>query len=72
MLLLTRIAGTEDGRDEFVIRVPGYADEIIVRFYRSSNRNQVRVGVQAPPEFVIMRGELLAELPALPNDEGSD
>ena len=68
MLLLTWIAGSDDGRDEFIIRVPGYADEIVVRFYRSSNRNQVRVGIQAPAEFVIMRGELLPALPELEDE----
>lgn len=59
MLLLTRIAGSEDGRDEVVLIIPGYDEEVILRFYRSSNRHQVRVGIKAPHDIVIMRGELL-------------
>lgn len=59
MLLLTRIAGSDDGRDEIVLKVPGFDEPIVVRFYRSTNRNQVRVGIRAPQEIIIMRGELL-------------
>lgn len=71
MLLLTRIAGSDDGRDEIIIKVPGFEEEIVVRFYRSSNRNQVRVGIKAPLEMVIMRGELLADAEMAPDEDAS-
>lgn len=59
MLMFTRKFNSGDGKDEFVVRVPGYEEPIVVRFFQPTSRFQVRVGIQAPKEFIIMRGELL-------------
>lgn len=61
VLMFTRKFNSGDGKDEFVILVPGYEEPIVVRFFQSASRFQARVGIQAPKEFVIMRGELMEQ-----------